>query len=47
MMEEFFNREQTLDLEKVNPSLYLGRELYLTVVKDTIRYLDRKAYGKR
>ena len=44
--------EQTLapngeiDLDQINPTLYLGHELYLSTAKDTIRYLDRKVYGK-
>jgi len=44
--KEVFTPEMTLDLDRVNPALYLGREFYLTVLKDTLRYLDRKAYGK-
>ena len=47
MMEELFNQEQTLDLERVNPTLYLGRELYLTVAPNTVSHLDREVYGKR
>ena len=46
MTKEVFTPEVTLDLDRVNPALYLGREFYLTVLKDTLRYLDRKAYGK-
>ena len=45
-LKEVFTPEMTLDLDRVNPALYLGREFYLTVLKDTLRYLDRKAYGK-
>jgi len=45
--EEDFAPEEVLDLDKVDPILYLGNELYLTVAKDTIRHLDRNVYGKR
>jgi flavin reductase (DIM6/NTAB) family NADH-FMN oxidoreductase RutF len=45
MQREAFTPEETLDLDKVSPALYLGRELYGTIAKD-IRYLDRKVYGK-
>jgi len=38
--------EETLDLAKVSPILYLGHDLYLTTSKD-MTYLDRKVYGKR
>ena len=45
--EELFTGEQVLDLKCVSPTLYLGAELYTVPAKDTIRYLDRKVYGKR
>lgn len=45
--EDLFTAEQALDLERLSPTLYLGGELYITVAKDTVRYLDRKVYGKR
>jgi len=45
-LREAFTPEETLDLGKVSPILYLGHELYLTTAKDT-RYLDRKVYGKK
>ena len=38
--------EETLDLDKVSPILYLGHERYITASKD-IRYLDREVYGKQ
>jgi len=46
LLEEVFPPEEVLDLDKANPLLYLGNELYLTTAKDTIKYLDRKVYGK-
>ena len=46
LLREALTPEETLDLEKVSPILYLGHDLYLTTSKD-IRYLDREAYGKR
>lgn len=45
--EDFFTPEQTLDLKSVAPALYLGAELYTIPAKDSLRYLDRKVYGKR
>jgi flavin reductase (DIM6/NTAB) family NADH-FMN oxidoreductase RutF len=45
--EELFTAEQSLDLERVSPALYMGAELYTIPAKDTIRHLDRKVYGKR
>ncbi len=47
LLREAFTPEETLDLEKVSPILYLGHELYVTTSKDTVRYLDREVYGKR
>ena len=46
-LEEVFSPEETLDLDKVSPTLYLGHELYFTGAKDTMRHLDREVYGKR
>ena len=41
---EAFTPEETLDLDKVSPVLYLGGELYLTPAKDTVRHLEHMAY---
>ena len=46
LLREAFTPEETLDLAKVSPILYLGHELYTTAAKDTIRALDREVYGK-
>lgn len=46
-MEEAFTSEQVLDLNKMEPVLYLGAEFYLSSAKDTLRLLDRQVYGKR
>ncbi len=45
--EEAFSPEGTLDLDRINPALYLGRDIYLTTTKDKVRRLDRKVYGKQ
>jgi flavin reductase (DIM6/NTAB) family NADH-FMN oxidoreductase RutF len=45
--KESFTSDGTLDLDRVRPILYLGHELYVTTSADTIKSLDRKAYGKR
>jgi flavin reductase (DIM6/NTAB) family NADH-FMN oxidoreductase RutF len=45
--KEIFTTEGIVDLDKVNPALYLGDEHYLTAARDTIRRLDREVYGRR
>ena len=47
LIEETFTTEGFIDLDKINPALYMGDERYLTVAKDTIRRLDREVYGRR
>ena len=46
-LEEAFTQEGTLDLDRVSPILYLGRDVYLTAARDTVRHLDREVYGKQ
>jgi flavin reductase (DIM6/NTAB) family NADH-FMN oxidoreductase RutF len=46
LLKEAFSPEETLDLGKVSPTLYLGSERYLTASSEAIKYLDRKVYGK-
>lgn len=38
--------EGILDLQRVAPTLYLGADVYATAAKDSLRVLDRSAYGK-
>ncbi len=45
-LQEAFTPEETLDLTKVSPTLYLGKERYVTASGEIIKYLDRKVYGK-
>lgn len=45
--EEMFSTNGALDLNKVNPVLYLGAELYATMDKSSVRLLDREVYGQR
>jgi flavin reductase (DIM6/NTAB) family NADH-FMN oxidoreductase RutF len=45
-LREAFSPEETLDLAKVSPTLYLGNERYVTASSEGIKYLDRKVYGK-
>jgi len=47
LLKEVFTLEEVLDLDKVSPALYLGRELYITASRDKVRRLDREVYGKR
>ena len=47
LLKEALAPEEVLDLDRVSPILYLGKELYATASRDTMRRLDRKVYGKR
>ena len=44
--EGVFTDEEIPDLERVTPVLYFGADLYAAAAKDSLRLLDRKAYGK-
>jgi flavin reductase (DIM6/NTAB) family NADH-FMN oxidoreductase RutF len=44
--EAAFSADETLDMDKLNPLLYLGGERYITASECTIRTLERKIYGK-
>jgi flavin reductase (DIM6/NTAB) family NADH-FMN oxidoreductase RutF len=44
--EAAFAADETLDMDKINPVLYLGSERYITASECTIRTLERKIYGK-
>jgi len=46
LLEEVLTPEGVLDLAKFSPILYLGKELYATALRDTMRKLDRNVYGK-
>jgi len=37
--------EQILDLSRVSPILYLGRDMYCTAAKDTVKRFEREVYG--
>jgi flavin reductase (DIM6/NTAB) family NADH-FMN oxidoreductase RutF len=45
--DDFFTTKGTLDLNKLNPALYLGAELYITAKRESERLLDREIYGRR
>jgi flavin reductase (DIM6/NTAB) family NADH-FMN oxidoreductase RutF len=47
LLQEAFTADGTLDLDEVNPVLYLGRERYLSLPGCTVRTLDREVYGKQ
>ncbi len=38
--------KDVINLDKISPSLYMGRELYLTTAKETVNFFDREVYGK-
>ena len=40
-LEEAFTSEQTLDLDKIKPLLYLGSEFYATTDKNSISFIKR------
>jgi len=46
-LEEAFTREGILDSDRISPILYLGRDVYLTTAKNTVRHIDREVYGRR
>jgi flavin reductase (DIM6/NTAB) family NADH-FMN oxidoreductase RutF len=46
LLKEAFGAEETLELAKVSPTLYLGSERYVTASREAIKYLDREVYGK-
>jgi len=45
-LKEVFTPDEILGMDKVNPILYLGGDVYLTTSKDTVRTLDREVYSK-
>ncbi len=46
-IDDFFTTEGTLDLSRLNPTLYLGAEVYITTDRKSVRLLDRDTYGRR
>jgi len=44
-LKEVFTPDEVIDWTKVSPILYIGKDLYITISKDTIKSLDRKVYG--
>ena len=47
IIEDAFTPEQVIDINKVEPVLYLGADLYLSPAKGTIRSLNRQVYGRQ
>ena len=45
-LKEVFTPEELLDMAKVSPILYIGKDVYLTASKDTVKTLDREVYAK-
>lgn len=39
--KKVFTRQQTLDLNKVRPALYLGADFYATAAKESVKYISR------
>ena len=46
IQEEYFYDDGTLNMEKVNPVLYLGSEQYLNIKQAGIHTLKREVYAK-
>ena len=44
--EEVFTSGELIDMSRVNPTLYMGRDTYLTIAADTVGVLDRELYSK-
>ena len=44
--EGAFTAEGVLDLNLFNPALFLGIDYYLSVDKNTLKFLDRKVHGR-
>jgi flavin reductase (DIM6/NTAB) family NADH-FMN oxidoreductase RutF len=42
---DFFDENDLLDLSRMNPTIYLGKDRYLTVSKGSVRLLDPAALG--
>ncbi|HIE17243.1 MAG TPA: flavin reductase family protein [Dehalococcoidia bacterium] len=45
--QDVLTAKGTLDLDKLKPALYLGGELYATADSRSVRFLDRRTYGRR
>jgi len=45
--EALFSADQMMKLNKINPALYIGGELYTTTSRDKPKRFDRKEYGSR
>ena len=43
--DSVFTTNGALDLTKLNPSLYIGAELYATTEKRSVKLLERQVYG--
>jgi flavin reductase (DIM6/NTAB) family NADH-FMN oxidoreductase RutF len=46
LLKEAFGAEETLDISKASPTLYIGSERYVTASCEAIKHLDREVYGK-
>lgn len=46
LVEGAVTDEGTLDLSSVKPALYLGADRYVTALRESLCYLDRKAWTK-
>ena len=46
LLEKAFAPDETLDLDKISPILYLGNDRYSTTSRETIKHLDREVCGK-
>lgn len=47
LLKDAFTPEDVMNLDKINPTLYLGNEQYIAISKDTVKRLDREVYGRR
>ena len=45
-IEDDLFKDGVLDLQRLNPALYLGSDKYITASSEEIKYINRKEYGK-
>lgn len=46
LLEGAFTAEGVLDLNQVSPTLFMGIDYYVSPDKNSLRFLDRKVYGR-
>jgi len=47
ILEEAFTDESILDLNRISPALFMGIDYYVSPDRKSLKFLDRKVYGRR